>query len=290
MGSRNIADCYSVDISNKNNILLGGLSAGPKFNFLIDSSSTNGQDGFFVELTSDLEVIQGQVLNGNGFYDAVKKVAYDERGNIYVGGYMAGDLYLPGDTLRKIPGGNSNLFIAKYGVPSCLCPYAVSNFSDVYASSLTYTYSSSAVNADTIWWDFGDGNTQSGGFTATHAYATAGNYTVCQHVENVCSIDEYCKNINVVTSIDDVKETYSVIIYPNPANTSLHIHLQGGDLPEHSEYVLFDVSGKQVLSGKMTGKDTSIMISNTIIDGIYFLQINDVEGKMLVSKRVEVVR
>ena len=289
VGMRYVSSAFGIDVSNLNHILIGGRAVGHT-SIGTDTFNTNGQDGFYAELNSDLEFIGGATLNGNGFYDQVSKVSYDERGNIYVGGYMAGDLYLPGDTLRKIPGGNSNLFIAKYGVPSCLCAYAVSNFSDVYASSLTYSYTSSAVNADTIWWDFGDGNTQSGGTTATHTYATAGNYTVCQHVENVCSIDEFCKNISVVTSIDEVKETYSVIIYPNPANTSLHIHLQGGEIPNQSQYALFDVSGKQVLSGKMTGKDTSIMISNTIIDGIYFLQINDVEGKMMVSKRVEVVR
>ena len=289
VGMRYPGPGFSIDVSNVNHILIGGRAVGHT-SIGSDTFNTNGQDGFYAELNSDLEFIGGSTLNGNGFYDQVTKVAYDERGNIYVGGYMAGDLYLPGDTLRKIPGGNSNLFIAKYGVPTCTCPYAVANYTDAFTSSLKYTFTSSASNADTIWWEFGDGNTQSGGTTATHTYATAGNYTVCQHVSNVCSDDEFCKSVSVVTGINEVKESYSAIIYPNPASTSIHIHMQGGDLPENSEYVLFDIAGKQILNGKINGNDTCITLSSAVTDGVYLLQINDSKGLMLMSKRVEVAR
>jgi Secretion system C-terminal sorting domain/PKD domain len=289
VGMRYVSSAFGIDVSNVNHILIGGRAVGHT-SIGSDTFNTNGQDGFYAELNSDLEFIGGATLNGPGFYDQVSKVAYDERGNIYVGGYMAGDLYLPGDTLRKIPGGNSNLFIAKYGVPTCTCPYAVANYTDAFTSSLKYTFTSSASNADTIWWEFGDGNTQRGGTTATHTYATAGNYTVCQHVSNVCSDDEFCKSVSVVTGINDVKESYSAIIYPNPASTSIHIHIQGGDLPENSQYVLFDITGKQILNGKINGDDTSITLSSSVTDGVYLLQINNRDGVMLMSKRVEVVR
>lgn len=289
VGMRYPGPGFSIDVSNVNHILIGGRAVGHT-SIGSDTFNTNGQDGFYAELNSDLEFIGGSTLNGNGFYDQVTKVAYDERGNIYVGGYMAGDLYLLGDTLRKILGGNSNLFIAKYGVPTCTCPYAVANYTDAFTSSLKYTFTSSASNADTIWWEFGDGNIQSGGTTATHTYATAGSFTVCQHVSNVCSDDEFCKSVSVVTGIHDVKESYAAIIYPNPASTSIHIHMQGGDLPENSQYVLFDITGKQILNGKINGNDTSIQLSNAVTDGVYLLQINDVKGMMLMSKRVEVLR
>lgn len=289
VGCTNSMVAYTIDHSNANTIAIGGVVAGHTSFGSQDIPTTNGQDAFFAELTPDLQFIHGEVIEGTGFYDAVTNIAYDERGNIRIGGFMGGDLNIPGDTLTKMPGGISNLFILKYGVTTCICPYAVSNYSDAYTSSLTYTYTSSALNADTIWWSFGDGNTQSGGTTANHTYATAGNYTVCQHVSNVCSIDEYCKNIDVVTSINEVKESYSVIIYPNPASTTIQIHIQEGDLPENSEYILFDIAGKKVLGGKMNGQDTSILIP-FITNGVYLLQVNNSEGMMILSKRVEVLK
>jgi hypothetical protein len=279
---------FSIDVSSVNNILIGGRAVGHT-SIGSDTFNTNGQDGFYAELNSDLEFIGGSTLNGSGFYDQITKVDYDERGNIYLGGYMGGDMYIPADTLHKIGGGISDLFIAKYGVPQCICPYAMANFSDAFTSSLNYTYTTAASNADSIWWDFGDGNTQSGGATANHTYASSGNYTVCQHVSNDCSVDEFCKNVTVVTGINEVKESYSVIIYPNPASTTIQIHIQEGDLPENSEYILFDIAGKKVLGGKMNGQDTSILIP-FITNGVYLLQVNNSEGMMILSKRVEVLK
>lgn len=293
MGSNNISSSNDVDIDNMNNIIIGGLTAGPTFKIGGTTYSTVGQDAFYVKLNSNLEILGGEVLNGLGFYDAITRVVHDEKGNVYVGGYMESHLYIPGDTLYKIGGGASDLFIAKYGVPACNCAYTVSNFSDAFTSSLNYTYTSAASNADSIWWDFGDGNTQSGGLTATHAYTTSGNYTVCQHVSNDCSVDEFCKNVSVVTDINDIKdikESYSAIIYPNPASSSVHIHIQGGDLPANCEYILFDVAGKQVLAGKITGKDTTIILPNSITDCMYLLKVNNEKGAMLLSKRIEIAR
>ena len=288
------ATCFNVantiDHSNTNSIIIGGIACGHTNFGAFDFPSSIGQDGFYATLNSNLEFTGGAVLEGTGFYDAVTKVSHDERGNIYIGGYMEGNLNLPGDTLYKIGGGASDLFIAKYGVATCSCPYTIANYNDAYTSSLTYTYTSSAINADSIWWNFGDGATQSGGTTATHTYSVAGNYTVCQHTSNVCSLDEFCKNIDVVLSIKEVKENYSVVIYPNPASTSVHIHVQGDELPRNSVYLIFDVNGKQILSGRMNDNDTTIMLPSSMSDGVYLMEVNDGEGRMLLSKRVVMIK
>lgn len=289
-GSSSINSAESIEHTNTNEIIIGGIAGGHTNFGAFDFPSSIGQEGFYATLNSNLEFTGGTVLEGTGFYDAVTKVSHDERGNIYIGGYMEGNLNLPGDTLHKIGGGASDLFIAKYGVATCSCPYTIANYSDAYTSSLTYTYTSSAINADSIWWNFGDGATQSGGTTATHAYSVAGNYTVCQHTSNVCSLDEFCKNVDVVLSIKDVKENYSVIIYPNPASTSLHIHVQGDELPRNSVYLIFDVNGKQILSGRMNDNDTTIMLPSSMSDGVYLMEVNDGEGRMLLSKRVVMIK
>ena len=289
VGMHYVSTAYAIDVSNIDHVVIGGIAVGHT-SIGGDTFNPNGQDAFYAELNSSLQFIGGTTLNGDGFYDAITQVAYDERGNIYVGGYMASTMNLPGDTLYRTGGGLSDLFIAKYGVPVCTCPYAVSGFNDAFVSNLNYTYTSSALNADSIWWDFGDGNTQSGGTTANHTYATAGNYIVCQHVSNDCSLDEYCKSVSVVLGINDVKESFTAIIYPNPATTSIHIHIQDGDLPANSEYVLFDMSGREVLSGKITGNDTSVMLPNAISNGVYLLQVNDENGSMLMSKRIEIIQ
>jgi len=290
VGSSIINLGMSIVHNNINTIIIGGKGGGHTNFGAFDFPSSIGQEAFYATLNANLEFTGGAVLEGSGFYDAITKVSHDERGNIYIGGYMEDNLNLAGDTLHKIGGGASDFFIAKLGVATCTCPYTIANYSDAYTSSLTYTYTSSALNADSIWWSFGDATTQSGGTIATHTYAAAGNYSVCLHSANVCSLDEFCKNVDVVLSIKDVKETYTVIIYPNPASTSVHINLQGQDFPKNSTYMILDLNGKQYLSGKMTGKDTAIMLPQSMSNGVYLLEVNDEEGKMRLTKRIELIQ
>ncbi|MCB0846575.1 MAG: PKD domain-containing protein, partial [Bacteroidetes bacterium] len=64
----------------------------------------------------------------------------------------------------------------------------------VTSVELTATFSDSSSVADSVLYDFGDGNTSTDP-NPTHTYAAAGTYTVCQITYNVCANDTVCEEI-----------------------------------------------------------------------------------------------
>ncbi|WP_417611625.1 PKD domain-containing protein [Owenweeksia hongkongensis] len=72
---------------------------------------------------------------------------------------------------------------------------AISKFS--YSDTLnTIWLISNAQNANSILWDFGDGNLSTN-LNPTHTYLQYGTYTVCLIVSNDCYTDTLCQNITI---------------------------------------------------------------------------------------------
>ncbi|NUO02808.1 MAG: PKD domain-containing protein, partial [Saprospiraceae bacterium] len=63
-------------------------------------------------------------------------------------------------------------------------------------SELHVSFASTASNADSIFWDLGDG-TSATGSNAVHVYAEAGTYNICQFVANTCGTDTLCQLLQV---------------------------------------------------------------------------------------------
>lgn len=63
-------------------------------------------------------------------------------------------------------------------------------------SALVVNFTNTTVGtADSVMWDFGDGNTSTM-MNPTHTYASDGSYTVCLTVFNMCGSDSTCKTIS----------------------------------------------------------------------------------------------
>lgn len=75
------------------------------------------------------------------------------------------------------------------------CAGPVAGFS-ASANELQASFTSTASNADSISWDFGDGATGVG-TNLVHVYPESGTYNVCQFVTNTCGSDTLCQTLQV---------------------------------------------------------------------------------------------
>jgi hypothetical protein len=78
--------------------------------------------------------------------------------------------------------------------------------------------------------------------------------------------------ISVVTAIEEARGiTLSVSVFPNPTADNLQLNVESEKLKDLS-YQLFDLSGKQLQNGKITGNQTSIVMSH-LVPATYFLKV-----------------
>ena len=78
--------------------------------------------------------------------------------------------------------------------------------------------------------------------------------------------------ISVVTGIEEAKDiNLSVSAYPNPTTDYLTLSIGEFDISNLS-YQLYDMQGKLLQSGKITGNQTSIVMSN-LVPATYFVKV-----------------
>src|SRR5690606_34092915 len=73
-----------------------------------------------------------------------------------------------------------------------------------------------ATNADSIYWDIGDGSGVSNVADPTHTYAAEGIYEVCLTAFNTCGSAQKCVTINTITTTIENIAGDNVALYPNP--------------------------------------------------------------------------
>jgi len=280
VGATSSQEAYAIVIDKNDHITIGG-DAGAHLSFDGDTMSTrsgDGNDAYFATMSPpSYRFINAQLLRGSGFYDGVNSIAVDGRNNLYLGGYIEGSLYQPGDTFATgIRGGITDIFIGKYGVASCLCNDASASFTESHTGH-SFTYNSTSTNADSLFWIFGDGATQAGGATANHTYTTGTPHSVCLWAFNDCSKDSSCL---VTTGIEGVS-SLNVEIYPNPASDFLQVNNQSD---KNCAMDLIDLSGKLMLSSTITQGLNNISLRE-FGSGIYFIRLSqgsDIQFEKLV--------
>jgi len=97
------------------------------------------------------------------------------------------------------------------------CDTTQANFGYTIDTLLQVSFTDSSINADSLWWDFGDGDTSTQ-INPTHIFPDTGTYTVCLVISNYCDYDTICKTIFIPCdtthadfnySIDDLKVTFT---------------------------------------------------------------------------------
>ena len=154
----------------------------------------------------------------------------------------------------------------------------------------TYSFFDNSLNAETYFWDFGDGDTSTLQ-NPLHTYSETGNYIVTQSVGNPCFDDNAHDTINVVINLaENITDQFIVSVYPNPGNGIFEMVIKSQGLYDKVFYEIFDANGKMVNKGEVTEKKgifhKQIDLSS-LVKGFYYLRIylgDDTINKTLIIR------
>jgi PKD repeat protein len=222
--------------------------------------------------------------------DSPQCMTADNLGNYYIGGELKTSMIVNGITKTNM-GGNSDLFLMKYGTNNCNCQVPTCKFKATKTTTTTnvvnFKYQGQNVYTSVLW-NFGDGTPTSNLVNPTHTYATAGVYNVCLTATNACDSYTYCHDINTTTLLQNnyfgEANDPKISIFPNPAENEVSIKFQ-------SKYNLaiieiYDLTGRLV--DLFTTNDTkgvwTANISN-LTPGVYTVVMKE-EGKITMQEKL----
>lgn len=93
----------------------------------------------------------------------------------------------------------------------------------------------------------------------------------------VIQIPTFSANNESSEGIEDITTDDRLFVYPNPATDILFV-----ESDEDSEFSIFDLSGKMVASGQVSGNNEAIEIAN-LQNGMYIIRMNDKSGRFIKS-------
>lgn len=136
-------------------------------------------------------------------------------------------------------------------------------------------------NATQYIWNFGD-NTSSTLFTPSHLYTVPGTYPVTLIANNDNCSDTVSFEIVVDNAgiIKDENNTWD--LYPNPVQDILSVHSNA----IRSTYIIYDASGRKVISGKLEGFVTEINLVD-FARGTYRFELRHFDGTKFVKPFVK---
>jgi hypothetical protein len=167
---------------------------------------------------------------------------------------------------------------------------AAANIEIAYVEVGTYNFS--LINDENVvsaTWDFGDGNTANG-LAVTHTYEDNGTYDVTVSLLNICDdAVVVTKPIDVsgiigITPIDVLGK--NINIYPNPAQTVLHIKSESSLLMQ--QVSVYNVLGQEVVKVSDINQTSFTVNTHNLVPGMYTIKIETAAGAVM--KKFEVVK
>jgi|GEM_PF-6320151 len=163
-------------------------------------------------------------------------------------------------------------------------------------SDFKYTVNGTVVNFKMIdpnnctqngfLWDYGNGNTSSLVLQPTVTYSSAGSYTACLQCSGeplecvACATiripGNYSDSTRTITGIQDqIIESRSVIVYPNPATNELNLKIFSNQA-RPIQFRIYNGIGEAVVSRQIklvVGNDLYNIDISTLSDGIYLIEV-----------------
>lgn len=101
------------------------------------------------------------------------------------------------------------------------------------------------------------------------------------------TVKDYAYNMTAGDPINAGQQTLSIETSELSATRIVALNKTIGlyDLTEAIDYTLYDISGKNVLAGNITGH-TSTIDANGVSTGVYFLELKGIESKAVIRKKV----
>ncbi len=140
-------------------------------------------------------------------------------------------------------------------------------------NNLDVSFINQSVNANSYFWDFGDGNFSTSA-NPVYTYANYGNYQVKLITINDCGNDTLIKSLTLSLGIDNYIDN-SISITPNPNTGIFTIKLRESD--NYQNIAIFNTSGQMVYNENIINNNNntfSINIEN-LAKGIYYLHLNN---------------
>jgi len=131
-------------------------------------------------------------------------------------------------------------------------------------------FQSTLENADSHFWDFGDGQTSTD-LNPTHIYAD-GTFTACLTAVKGCDSISFCQEIMVGTSSVSTLKNDFLKIFPNPTTSGISV----SGLSHPYAYGLYSIEGKIIKSGNI--KASERISIDDLPKGIYFIRFQSEKG------------
>jgi PKD repeat protein len=157
----------------------------------------------------------------------------------------------------------------------------VADFTTTFIIDHSYVFLNQSDNALYYSWDFGDGATSTLENT-THNFSDTGIYTITLVAWNACDSDTFVV-LFVVTGINDIEHENIFVIYPNPAKNTITIQTASGIKPQEVEIV--NTLG-QVVTSSVVEKEQSTFDISKLSNGVYYLFLENEQGKRYAKKFV----
>ena len=145
-------------------------------------------------------------------------------------------------------------------------------------SGYRYVFLNASRNAQTLYWDFGDG-TKDTGSNPLHRYDSAGTYEVCLSVINECreQADCMCQTIKVSSTQTSVQkannEEPAITLAPNPVSSQLRIESKGKEI---DKIQVVSPQGHLLKEAK----------PKTSTKGVYRLSVQEFSQRVLIIKLI----
>lgn len=137
-------------------------------------------------------------------------------------------------------------------------------------SGNTVQFTSNAMDATGLLWNFGDGNTSTA-TNPTHTYATSGIYEVTLNASNAYCGRSTSRTVAVgLTSLSDLRQQ-GIAVFPNPVQETLFVQHQNA--AERWTYRLYSFNG-QLLKTDTFSREAAIDVS-AFAKGMYLLQLQN---------------
>jgi len=147
---------------------------------------------------------------------------------------------------------------------------------------LMVSFTDTSHNANTWYWTFGDGNTDTVQ-NPVHTYSDTGAYQVCLVASSACGVDTSCVAVIITaTGIDEYEQNANIEIYPNPANEKFIVSL-GVDVNEKTTIHLYNMSGQEVITILHPKTNPIEINTEKLTEGTYLIKIQT--GKQTLKKK-----
>ena len=198
------------------------------------STSVSGYDVTFTDLSTNPDSIRWDFGDGNTSTASNPTNSYAGPGTYYV-------------CLTSYSANCGGTTFCDSVVVACVPPVA----DYTYASANgTVSFTDASTNADSVMYDFGDGNTSTL-LNPVHVYAANGVYNVCQTAYSAaCGNDVVCYSITI-TGIG-IEENFIGLnnMYPNPTNGALALEF-GQATTEAATLRITDIQGRVVMTNEI---------------------------------------